>query len=171
MRIKTVDGETFTFAWEQWTPKDIATLTFIRTQGNVLLILKKRGLGKGLYNAPGGRLEPGETPMETAVRETEEEVGITPQGLHEAGRLDFCFVDGYSLQCHVFTASDYTGALTETDEATPFWCKETEIPYGNMWSDDRLWIPLMLKGVPFHAQFIFDRDVMLWHTLSILPIC
>jgi len=169
MRIKTIAGEAFSFAWEQWQPQDTATLTFIRKNGSLLLILKKRGLGQGLFNAPGGRLEPGETPLDAAIRETEEEVGVTPKGLHEAGRLDFCFVDGYSLQCHVFTATDYQGTLIETDEANPFWCKESEIPYGNMWSDDRLWIPLMLKGVLFHAQFIFDRDVMLWHTLAVQP--
>jgi 8-oxo-dGTP diphosphatase len=152
--------------WETWVPKDTAVLTFIRCGGKLLLIVKKRGLGAGKVNAPGGRIEAGETPEQAAVRETQEEVGLTPSGLRFAGRLDFAFTDGYSLSCRVFTAGGYSGTLTETDEAAPFWCGESEIPYGRMWSDDRLWIPLMLDGRGFDAQFVFDGDLMLWHRLA-----
>jgi 8-oxo-dGTP diphosphatase len=163
----TASGVPFSIGWDAWTPTDTAVLTFIRRDGQILLILKKRGLGSGKFNAPGGRLEPGETPEQAAVRETREEVGLTPTGLLPAGRLDFAFTDGYSLRCHVFTASGYTGTLTETDEAAPFWCPEGDIPYGKMWSDDRLWVPLMLESKPFRAAFVFDGDLMLWHTLTL----
>mgnify|MGYP001187624926 CR=1 FL=1 len=160
-------GAAFEIDWSAWNPVDVAVLTFIRSGGQLLLILKKRGLGCGKFNAPGGRLEPGETPEQAAVRETQEEVGVTPRHLRAAGRLDFAFTDGYSLRCHVFTADAYAGTVIETDEAAPFWCDETAIPYGRMWSDDRLWLPLLLEGRPFEAQFIFDGDLMLWHTLSL----
>ncbi|MDR2849068.1 MAG: 8-oxo-dGTP diphosphatase [Verrucomicrobiota bacterium] len=152
--------------WTAWVPKETAVLTFIRLGGNLLLIVKKRGLGAGKVNAPGGRIEVGETPEQAAVRETQEEVGLTPLNLRFAGRLDFDFTDGYSLRCHVFTADGCTGTLTETDEAAPFWCAEADIPYGRMWSDDRLWIPLMLAGRGFDAQFVFAGDLMLWHRLA-----
>jgi len=164
--LTTASGAPFSMDWGAWTPTDTAVLTFIRREGQILLILKKRGLGSGKFNAPGGRLEPGETPEQAAVRETQEEVGLTPTGLCPAGRLDFAFTDGYSLRCHVFTASGHTGELTETDEAAPFWYPDDDIPYGKMWSDDRLWIPLMLAGRPFRASFVFDADLMLWHTLT-----
>jgi 8-oxo-dGTP diphosphatase len=153
--------------WENWTPKDTAVLTFIRRGGEVLLIEKKRGLGAGKVNAPGGRLEAGESLEQAAVRETREEVGLTPRGLRPAGRLDFQFTDGYSLRCQVFTADGCAGIPTETDEAAPFWCRESDIPYGRMWADDRLWIPLMLEGRGFEAQFVFDGDLMLWHRLTL----
>ena len=70
---------------------------------------------------------------------------------------------------HVFTADACEGTLTETDEAAPFWCPEADIPYGRMWSDDRLWIPLMQHGRRFEAQFVFDGDLMLWHLLQAAP--
>jgi len=44
--------------------------------GKVLLIYKKRGLGEGLYNGVGGKVEDGESPEEAIVREAEEEIGI-----------------------------------------------------------------------------------------------
>lgn len=163
--VQCTSGVDFTIDWATWQPVDIAVLTFILRGSELLLIVKKRGLGAGKINAPGGRLEPGETPEQAAVRETQEEVGLTPLGLCPAGRLDFVFTDGYSLRCHVFTARGCTGTLTETDEAAPFWCKETDIPYGRMWSDDRLWIPLMLEGRGFEARFVFEGDLMLWHCL------
>lgn len=168
MTVHTSSQESFNIDWDTWVPVDVATLCFIRKEGKLLLILKKRGLGKGKYNAPGGRVEKGETLEQAAIRETQEEVGLTPIGLAPAGRLDFAFTDGYSLQAHVFTATDATGTLTETDEAIPFWCDENDIPYDKMWSDDRLWIPLMLDGTRFEAQFVFENDVMLWHTLTCL---
>ncbi len=168
MILQTSSKESFNIDWDTWVPVDVATLCFIRKESRLLLIHKKRGLGKGKINAPGGRVEKGETLEETAVRETQEEVGLTPLGLVFAGRLDFVFTDAYSLQAHVFTATDATGALTETDEAAPFWCDENAIPYDKMWSDDRLWIPLMLEGKTFEAQFVFDGEQMLWHRLKCL---
>lgn len=169
LAVTVPSGARFEVDWSNWKPVDTAVLTFIRCKGKLLLILKKRGLGKGKFNAPGGRLEAGETPEQAAVRETQEEVGLTPQHLHPAGRLDFAFTDGYSLRCYVFTAAAYEGTLIETAEADPFWCNEADIPYGRMWTDDCIWIPLMLKGRPFEAQFVFDGDLMLWHLLQADP--
>ena len=166
LTLITPSETVFVIDWAVWRPVDTAVLTFIRTDGKLLLILKKRGLGHGKFNAPGGRLEAGEAPEQAAVRETQEEVGLTPLNLRAAGQLDFAFTDGYSLSCHVFTADAYEGTLTETDEAAPFWCDETDIPYGRMWADDRIWIPLMLQCRRFKAQFVFDGDLMLWHLLQ-----
>ena len=167
LSIPTAAGATFRLDWQHWQPAEQAVLCFIRRASRLLLILKRRGLGAGKYNAPGGRLEPGETPEQAAVRETREEVGLTPRELTFAGRLDFAFVDGYALRCHVYAAAACEGVPTVTDEAVPFWCEEAEIPYGKMWSDDRLWLPLLLAGRRFEAAFVFDGDLMLWHQLRL----
>ena len=49
MRIKDVD-------WESWEPEQVATLLFVIKDTEVLLIHKKRGLGAGKINGPGGKL-------------------------------------------------------------------------------------------------------------------
>lgn len=167
LTLHTASGVPYSLDWSTWSAKDRAVLTFVRRDGHLLLIRKKRRLGAGKFNAPGGRIEAGETPEAAAVRETQEELCVTPTGLRPAGRLYFAFVDGYSIDCHVFAADAAIGTATETDEAVPFWCAEDAIPYQNMWSDDRIWLPLLLEGRPFAAWFIFDGDLMLWHELRV----
>ena len=155
--------------WSTWKPRETATLMFVRMDGMVLLIRKLKGMGAGLINAPGGRVEPGETPAAGAVREAQEELHVTPVGVREAGVLAFQFADGYSLRCHVYTATSYEGVPTETEEAIPLWIDEREMPYGQMWADDRLWYPLVLQGRKFSGRFLFDEGIMLGCELDVEP--
>lgn len=151
--------------WDDWRPVDLATLLFVVRDGEMLLIRKKRGLGAGKINGPGGRIEEGETPRDGAVREVEEELVTTPHGLEAAGELLFQFVDGYSIHVHVFRASDCDREPSETDEAKPMWCATDAIPFDEMWEDDRIWIPRLLAGEFFYGRFLFDEDRMLDHEM------
>lgn len=149
--------------WSAWRARDPATLVFIVKEDSILLIRKKRGLGAGKINGPGGRLERKETPLAGAIREVQEELRITPKTLHLSGENRFQFVDGYSIHVHVFRAHDFEGEPTETEEALPLWVPVDRIPYDEMWEDDRLWLPLVLEGRRFSGRYIFDGDVMLDH--------
>jgi len=152
--------------WEQWTPVDRATLTFVIRESEILLIRKKRGLGAGKINGPGGKLEPDESPLDCAIREVEEEVGVTPIDPEHRGELRFQFSDGYAIHVYVFTADGCHGKVCETDEAIPVWTRLDAIPYPEMWADDELWIPPMLEGRRFSGCFLFDDDEMLGHRLE-----
>ena len=90
--------------WRTWVPQQRATLMFIIRGGRILLIHKKRGLGAGKINGAGGRLEAGETPVQAACREMEEELRIRPRDPMRAGTLAFQFLDGLSLAVTVFHA-------------------------------------------------------------------
>jgi 8-oxo-dGTP diphosphatase len=154
LHVNTID-------WVAWQPTERANLCFVIRDGQILLIRKKRGLGAGKINGPGGRLEPAETPEQSAVREAEEEVGLTPTGLRRGGELHFHFLDGYKLHVHVFAASGCCGEMVETAEATPFWVNLDQIPYHEMWQDDPHWVPLLLAGTYFRGFFVFDKEQML----------
>ncbi|MDR0993304.1 MAG: 8-oxo-dGTP diphosphatase [Verrucomicrobiota bacterium] len=156
--------------WKTWVPRETATLMFVRMDGMVLLIRKLRGMGAGLINAPGGRVEPGETPKAGAIREAQEELHVTPVGVKKAGVLAFQFTSGYSLRCHVYTASSYDGVPTETEEAIPLWMDEREMPYGQMWADDRLWYPLVLEARPVNGRFLFDDGIMMGCEMDVGPV-
>jgi 8-oxo-dGTP diphosphatase len=153
--------------WAAWKPGDVAVLLFVIRGGEALLIHKKRGLGAGKISAPGGRIEPGETPEEAAVRETREEVCVVPSAPRRSGHLSFQFTDGYALSCHVLVSDACAGDARETDEAIPRWTPLDALPYDSMWADDRLWIPLLLAGRPFRGRFVFDGEQMLDHELLV----
>jgi 8-oxo-dGTP diphosphatase len=147
--------------WAAWTPQERATLLFVVRDGEMLLIHKKRGLGAGKINGPGGHIEPGETPWQAAIREVQEELRVTPFGAEESGELFFQFADGLALHVNVFKAPGCDGDPQETDEATPLWVPLNAIPYARMWPDDPFWLPLMLAGRPFRGYFLFDGERML----------
>jgi len=152
--------------WASWKPVDVATLCFVLREGEILLIRKKRGLGAGKINGPGGRLESGESIRACAVREVQEELGVTPTGLAAMGEQRFQFVDGYSIHVHVFLASGCIGQARESDEAIPRWTPLDAIPYGEMWADDAIWLPRTLAGTPCSGRYVFDGDRMLDHELE-----
>jgi 8-oxo-dGTP diphosphatase len=154
--------------WAHWKATEYANLCFIMRDGRILLIRKKRGLGGGKINGPGGRLEAGETAMEAAIRETREEIGVTPTGVQEVGELFFQFLDGYKLHVAVFAASGSEGDLIETDEATPIWTDIDSIPYHEMWQDDPYWLPLVIEYKRFRGFFVFDHDRLLNHRVDLV---
>ena len=132
----------------------------------VLLIRKKRGLGAGKINGPGGRIEEGESIRDGAIREVEEEVGITPLDPEKRGELRFQFIDGYSIHVHVFSARRHVGEVRESDEAIPLWTEISAIPYPEMWADDIHWLPAALAGQSVSGRFLFDGDVLLDYELD-----
>jgi 8-oxo-dGTP diphosphatase len=151
--------------WNSWRAKVPATLVFVIRDGKILLIDKKTGFGKGKVNGPGGKLENDETPEACAARECFEELGITVSNLQYCGQHRFQFVDGLSIHVWVYKTTEYEGIPTESIEARPLWVPVDEIPYDQMWEDDGIWLPMLLRDELFHGRWIFDGDKMLEYEL------
>ncbi|HTE56424.1 MAG TPA: 8-oxo-dGTP diphosphatase [Kofleriaceae bacterium] len=152
--------------WDAWSPRERATLLYVIRNDQILLIRKKRGLGAGKINAPGGRVHDDEAPDRCAVREVQEELEVTPVGVEERAELSYQFVDGYSLHVHAFVARDCMGHPQETAEAAPLWVPIEDIPYDQMWADDRIWMPLVLAGQRVRGWFLFEGDTLLGHRVT-----
>ncbi len=161
MKISDID-------WGIWEPEETATLMFVVKNEKILLIRKKRGLGAGKINGPGGRLEPGETPRQCAIRETREELLIEPLNVKFAAQLFFHAEDMPRIHGYVYVASDYTGTPTETDEAVPHWFELGDIPYHEMWADDQFWLPRVLSGEQITGWFTFKQEFVLDYKVSCL---
>ncbi|KAF8947160.1 hypothetical protein BGZ52_008155 [Haplosporangium bisporale] len=100
------------------TSKKVLTLVMVIDKDNqkILLGYKKRGFGAHLWNGFGGKVEPGETVHQGALRELEEEAGITVEShkLQKAGILMFLFEnDPMALETHVYKAYEYHGQIRE----------------------------------------------------------
>ncbi len=131
------------------------TLVFCRkntTDGDreILLGMKKRGFGRGKWNGFGGKLEPGETIEEGAIRELWEESGVVTKSLKRLGYLVFNMLEsGKVMRVHVYESWEFENEAVESEEMRPQWYKESEIPYKSMWPDDEYWFPYMLEQKPF----------------------
>ena len=155
--------------WNVWKAQEQAVLVFLKIQDQMLLIRKKRGLGKGKINAPGGRLEAGETFEQAGIRETWEETKLHVRQLEEVATLSFAFTDGYGLYVKAFFAYAYDGKPEETEEAFPFWHPWSQMPWEEMWADDPHWLKPVLKGHYATGKFLFEGDTMLTKELVITP--
>jgi len=79
--------------------------------GDATLILTKRApklrAHSGQYALPGGRIDPGETPVQAALREAHEEIGLQLAESAVIGRLDdFATRSGYVMTPIVVWAED-----------------------------------------------------------------
>lgn len=152
----------------------------------ILLGIKKVGFGAGKYVGIGGTVEPGETLVQTAVREINEETGVlvASQDLKNVGRILFLFPGkpAWDRMVYVFLANDWQGEPVESPEIKPAWFKRDQIPYTEMWADASHWLPEVLAGREIAARFVFnpdnetlkealvnDRKETLWPQIKALP--
>lgn len=135
------------------------SLIFLLRGDEILLAMRKRGFGTGYYNGAGGKLLAGETVEKALLRETQEEIGVTPTTYHKVAINEFVFPDGITdMYVHVFVATEWEGTPEESEEMAPRWFKQSEIPYDDMWQDDILWMPLVLRGKLLKTRFTFDDE-------------
>lgn len=138
-----------------------ATLCYLRHRNRVLLQRKARGrFGEGRWNAPGGKMLPGELPEKGAAREMLEETGLKVGGLRFQGILNFYLGDSKELDQTVFLFSckKFTGRVRRSAEGELSWFPIGALPYDEMWQDDHVWLPLLLDGKSFVGDFYFTEN-------------
>ena len=137
------------------------SVVYIVRQGiggeEVLLGEKLTGLGMGKIVGPGGKQETGESPLETAVREVYEEVGLTVEGdtLVPLARVTYPFVGRPELsqRSHAFITRVWRGDVRASPEIDATWWPLEDLPVNRMWSDAALWLPRALAGEFVEATF------------------
>lgn len=145
------------------------TLLFLKQDNKILLAMKKRGHGEGKWNGVGGKLEPNETVLAAAIRECQEEIGITPIKPQLAGRLHFFELTepDFHHHCHIFAAETWHGDPAETEEMSPRWFHINDIPYDEMWADDILWLPHLLEGRKFSGKITLNAGRVHRHSIIV----
>jgi 8-oxo-dGTP diphosphatase len=103
----------------------VSTTNLLIIHDDQLLLLKRSQQAKdfpGWLMPPGGKQEIDETPLETAVRETVEETGITASN----PRLKIVATHNHEYKqkvylVYIFVATEFTGDLIESTEGEPMW--------------------------------------------------
>lgn len=128
----------------------------------VLLAMKKRGFGEGKWNGVGGKRKDEEID-DTAKREAFEEIGVKVVSMEKMGVVDFHFPyvpaeKNWGNRVHIYIATQWEGEPVETEEMRPQWFRVSDVPYSEMWWDDKLWMPLVFLRKKFKGSFMFGED-------------
>jgi 8-oxo-dGTP diphosphatase len=145
-------------------PSKQATLCVIvdREKNRLLLGMKKRGFGVGKYNGFGGKVNLGETFEQAALRELLEEssLDVKLEHLAKAAEFDFYFPHKpeFDQTVHVYLIEQAYGEPKESEEMAFRWFGLNEVPYSQMWDDDKYWLPKVLEGKKLRATFVFRNE-------------
>lgn len=138
------------------------TLGMIIVWEKILLCMKKRWFWVWFWNGAWGKCEKDESIQACMIRELEEETWLqsTIDDLENMGVLHFYFDQNHhwNQDVHIFKIHKFSGELQETEEMKPEWFDIENIPYQQMWEDDRIWIPRMLDGEKVEYDFHFGND-------------
>lgn len=107
----------------------VAALALIDADGRVLIARRLEGRAMaGLWEFPGGKLEPGETPEAAVIREAREELGIA---IEERCLAPFAFAshayDAFHLLMPLFLCRRWSGAVRASEHAATAWVRPARL--------------------------------------------
>lgn len=137
----------------------VGNLCIIEDNGKVLLKLATRGVSKGKWNFPGGKIEDGETSEQSTKREVLEETGLVVDAMRLVGKLEFYDGEKPFFFVDVYKAGGFSGTIRETKEGPLQWFDVSSIPFDKTWEDDKYWFPEIMRGRRIKGEFHFAEGV------------
>ncbi len=144
-------------------PIQLSTLVYVVRGDRVLLMRRERSPNRGRLSPPGGKLEPGETPIAGAARELREETGLVALAMNLRGRTRHhgpSEGDGW-LQ-HLVLVRDFRGTpRSGHPEGVCSWIPYERVLEGrDMPAADAIYTAWVFEGAarPFDARFEHRAD-------------
>jgi len=145
----------------------LATLCYVRRDGQTLMIhrvKKANDMHQGKWNGLGGKLNPGETPEECAVREIFEESGLRVHNPQLKGVLTFpAFANDEDWYVFVYLVKDFEGELIDSPEGNLLWVDEIDLMKLNLWEGDPIFLPWLDRPGIFSGKFIYKNGKLVSH--------
>ena len=128
---------------------ELTNMVMVRDRGTGKVLVQERvKYWKGV-TFPGGHVEPGESFVDSAVREIKEETGLDIQELESCGVIHWCNKDTnerYLVFC--YRTECFSGELLEaTDEGRVFWATPEEISKMPQAENFDKYMPIFLNPV------------------------
>ena len=129
----------------------------------VLLHRRVKDPNKGLWVAPGGKLEPDESPTDCAVREMKEETGLEIEGPVLRGIMtEVSPRPDYQWITFIFAAERWSGTLAPAAGIGEFkWVRASEVFALEIPPTDRIFFARVIRVAdrPFLLKFTYDADL------------
>jgi ADP-ribose pyrophosphatase YjhB (NUDIX family) len=144
-------------------PRVLATLVYAIRGDEVLLHRRVKDPNKGLWVAPGGKLEPTESPTECALREMREETGLSLEDPTLRGvMVEVSPRPDYQWITFIFAATRWTGELVPASGIGEFrWVRIPEVYALSIPPTDQIFLArvVRLDDPPFLLKFTYDADL------------
>jgi ADP-ribose pyrophosphatase YjhB (NUDIX family) len=141
----------------------LATLVYAMRDDQVLLHRRVKDPNAGLWVAPGGKLEPTESPTECAVREMREETGLELRDPVLRGvMVEVSPRPDYQWITFIFAATRWTGELAPAAGIGEFrWVRIREVFALAIPPTDQIFFArvVRLADPPFLLKFTYDADL------------
>lgn len=147
----------------------LATLVYALRDEQVLLLRRTTEPNRGLWVAPGGKLEHGESPAECAVREMREETGLViERPVLRAVMTETSPRPDYQWLTFIYVAWDFDGTFAPAPGIGEFrWVPIDEVAKLAIPPADAIFFPrLMEDATIFNGKFEYDADLNLLRWLE-----
>lgn len=143
----------------------LSTMVYCLRAGEVLLMRRHKEPNLGLWVAPGGKVEPGESPYECAQRELSEETGLQAHGLVFRGLVtEVSPRPDWQWMLFLYVAIDFSGRLVGDQREGAFrWCSLAEARGLPIPEADQVFFPRVtdLSYPLYQARYVYDANLHL----------
>ena len=147
----------------------LGTLIYLKRDLKTLMlhrVKKEQDFHEGKWNGLGGKLEPGETPEECAIREVKEESGLDLVNPRLRGIITFPMFDQVDdWYVYLFTGSEFSGELIDSPEGNLDWIDDGRLLDLNLWEGDYIFLKWLDQERFFSARFVYEDKQLVDHSV------
>lgn len=140
----------------------LTTLIYIEDQDDWLMlhrVKKANDINENMWVGVGGKFEYGESPLECAQREVQEETGQELLAPVFQGFVTFFYADQEPMLIMVYTGRIGSRDFSETNEGVLAWIPKDQVLDLDLWEGDQIFIrAIMADQGPFDLKFYYDDN-------------
>jgi 8-oxo-dGTP diphosphatase len=132
----------------------------------VLMLHRNKEPNKGLWVAPGGKVEIHESPLECAIRELREETGLSANRMSLRGVVtEVSPRQDYQWLLFIYVTDDFEGELIACDEGHLAWVDVSAVSLLPIPEADAIFFPHVINDDEplYQAKYAYDVGLNLVH--------